>query len=100
MGLVLLFLGAVFLIASVANPYRLVVGIPLIGVGTLLVVYPLRRPKILEVRVSWDPSGKLAVQEFKCPYCDAPLPAPKPGQEFIKCPYCGKTIKIVEEPLW
>jgi len=98
---VLLVLGALFLIAALARPERVLVGAPLLAVGALL-AYRLAkpRPQILEVKVSWDPSGRLAVEQLKCPYCGAPLPEPKPGQEYIKCKYCGRVAKLVEEPRW
>ena len=100
-SIILLGLGGIFVIASAVSPYRLLIGIPLMIAG-LAIAYKLlkEKPKIIEVRVSWDPSGKLLVEELKCPYCGASLPEPKPGQEFIKCEYCGRTIKLVEEPRW
>jgi len=97
----MLFFGAIFLIASVVNPYRILVGFPLLVGGTVIAYRLLKpRPRVVEVKVSWDPSGRLDVEELKCPYCGASLPEPKPGQEFIKCPYCGRTVKLVEEPKW
>ena len=100
-SVVLLGLGAIFVIASAVNPYRLLIGIPLMA-GGLAVAYRVlkEKPQIVEVKVSWDPSGKLLVEELKCPYCGASLPEPKPGQEFIKCRYCGRTVRLVEEPRW
>ncbi|RLE68041.1 MAG: hypothetical protein DRJ43_06280 [Thermoprotei archaeon] len=97
----LLGLGALFLIASLARFERILVGAPLLVCGFILAYRLLKpRPQVLEVKVSWDPSGKLAVEELKCPYCGASLPAPEPGQEYIKCKYCGRTVKLVEEPIW
>ena len=102
-SLPLLGLGLLFIIAAF-NPgyeYRLIIGSisTLIALAILYIAHK-PQPKIMEVKVTWEPSGKLKTQELTCPYCRAPLPPPKPGQEYIKCPYCGKTIKITEEPIW
>ncbi len=100
-AIVLIGLGALFTIASAAKTYRLAIGIPLLLAGIAISAYLLKpKPQIVELKVSWDPSGRIAVEELKCPYCGASLPAPEPAQEYIKCGYCGKTIKLVEEPRW
>ena len=98
-----IFLGFIFTVAAFTpgKIYRLFVGIPLLLAGFGLIFYLLKpEPKILTVSVRWDPSGKVVVEELKCPYCGAPLPEPEPGEEYLKCTYCGKTVKIVEEPIW
>ena len=102
-SLVLIFLGFIFIIAAFfpGKIYRIAIGAPMIALGGLLIYRLLKpKPKILTVTVKWDPSGKVIVEELKCPYCGAPLPPPKPGMEYIKCPYCGRTVKILEEPIW
>ncbi len=98
---ILLLLGAIFLIASIVRPERIIIGGILFGGGIALAIYASKsKPQIVELKVSWDPSGKLTTEELKCPYCGATLPPPKPGQEYIVCPYCGRTIKLIEEPKW
>ncbi|OYT30833.1 MAG: hypothetical protein B6U94_05135 [Thermofilum sp. ex4484_79] len=100
-AIALILLGSIFLIASVVKPYRLFIGVALFGGGIAIALYAVKsKPKIVELKVSWNPSGKLTTEELKCPYCGASLPLPSPGQEFIKCPYCGRTVKLIEEPKW
>ncbi|MCD6457257.1 MAG: hypothetical protein J7K82_00275 [Thermoproteales archaeon] len=100
---ILVLTGLIFTIAAFTpgKTYRLFIGVPLLAAGLGIVIYALKpEPKILTISVKWDPSGKIITEELKCPYCNAPLPPPKPGADIIKCPYCGKTIKITEEPIW
>jgi len=103
LALFLLFLGTVFLIAAFkpGKEYRFGVSIILFVMGMLLIIRLLRsKPKIVEIRVTWSPSGEITLEELRCPKCGASLPLPKPGQDYIKCPYCGTIVKIVEEPKW
>ena len=100
-SVLLLGLGVLFLIASMVRPERALVGGPMLA-GGLLLAYKLLRPQpqVLEVKVSWDPSGKLAVEELKCPHCGASLPLPEPGKDVVRCRYCGRLVRLVEEPKW
>ncbi|HDD64477.1 MAG: hypothetical protein B6U94_07300 [Thermofilum sp. ex4484_79] len=105
LGLFLIGLGAIFIIASTVpgKSYRLMIGVALSALSLPLLYFAFKpTPKIVkyEVKVSWDPSGKLAVEELRCPKCGATLPPPKPGDEYVKCQYCGAVIKLVEEPIW
>lgn len=100
---ILLFFGVVFIIASTTpgKIYRLPVGLILTGASIAIFYMLLKpKPKIYKIEVTWQPSGEIAVEALTCPKCGAPLPKPKPGQEYLKCPYCGATIKLVEKPIW
>jgi DNA-directed RNA polymerase subunit RPC12/RpoP len=101
----LIFLGAIFLLASVYATSRLLVGAILIvaglgvalltlkaGVGQAPVKYELQMP------------GSLKVDSIKCPNCGAGLDPSKiqlkQGAPTIKCSYCGNEFEVAEEPKW
>lgn len=101
LGLVILFLGLVFLIGG-----RGIVGTVMIGVGTFLLVMGLRRPATRDVvvRRELELSGDVSLESMKCSMCGASLASEnvteKAGAVFVECPYCRGEYQIEEAPKW
>jgi predicted Zn finger-like uncharacterized protein len=102
---VLIFLGIVFLIASIYALSRLLVGAVLIvaGVGIALAV---SRAGAVQAPIKYELElpGGLKVDSMKCPNCGASLDPSKMQLKLnapsIKCPYCGNEFEVSEEPKW
>ena len=95
------FLGVLFLLASAMNLNRLMVGIILIMIALVLAIFIFRSTvKPPPITVYWKPSGKVKLEELKCPSCGAPLNVENPSVSRVVCQYCSKAIEITEEPQW
>ena len=99
---VLGFLGVLYLLASaVEDPMRLWKGIILIGIALVLVSFVSKSlVKPPSITVHWSPSGRVKLEELKCPNCNAPLRVENPSVTRVVCQYCGRVVEIVEEPKW
>ena len=102
---ILVFLGIIFLLASVYALSRLIVGTILVAAG-LALVFLAWRSGVSQAPVKYElqmPSS-LKVDSIKCPNCGASLDPSKmqlkQGAPTIKCSYCGKEFEIAEEPKW
>ena len=102
---ILVFLGIIFLLASVYAVSRLVVGAILVAAG-LAFAFLAWRSGVSQAPVKYElqmPSS-LKVDSIKCPNCGASLDPSKmqlkQGAPTIKCSYCGNEFEIAEEPKW
>lgn len=101
----LMFLGIMFLLASVYASSRLLVGAILIVAG-LGVAFLTWRAGVSQASVKYELQmpGGLKVDSIKCPNCGAGLDPSKmqlkQGAPTIKCSYCGNEFEVAEEPKW
>jgi len=110
-GIVLLFLGAVFLIA--AGSGDIVIGLVMVVLALVLFALVYRWEKIAATKptlvsqtfnVKMEGSGKMDDKEMKCKSCGAPLTDKDlkvvQGGVMVTCPYCGATYAMEEAPKW
>jgi len=101
----LIFLGIIFLLASVYAASRLLVGAILIMAG-LGIAYLTWRAGASQTPVKYELQmpGSLKVDSIKCPNCGAGLDPSKmqlkQGAPTIKCSYCGNEFEVAEAPKW
>jgi len=101
----LVFLGLVFLLASVYVISRLLVGALLTIVG-VAIAFLTWRANIAPTSVKYEieTPGNLKLDSVKCPNCGAGLDPSKMemrmGAPWVKCVYCGKEFEVTEEPKW
>jgi uncharacterized membrane protein len=99
---VLFILGAIFALASVYAPTRLVVATIFFVVGFGIAYYIARKPKVTIQRLEF--SGQMKAIALKCPNCSASISSDRikivQGVPYATCAYCGHTFEIVEEPKW
>jgi uncharacterized membrane protein len=99
---VLFLLGAIFALASVYAPTRLIVAALFFAVGFGIVYYITRKPKVNIQRLEF--SGQMKAVALKCPNCSASITSDRikivSGVPYATCAYCGHTFEIVEEPKW
>jgi len=101
----LIFLGIIFLLASVYAASRLLVGTILVvaGLGIALLIW---KSGVIQAPVKYELQmpGSLKVDSIKCPNCGAGLDPSKmqlkQGAPAIKCSYCGNEFEVAEEPKW
>lgn len=105
-GLVLLGLGAIFLMASPVIPElavnRAIIGVVMLGAGVaVLVGLRLRQNVVVEQRVTLKPTK---IKEMKCKNCSAALSDKdftiKNDIVIVKCTYCGALYELADEPTW
>jgi len=102
---ILVFLGIIFLLASVYAVSRLVVGAILVSAG-LLLAFLAWRSGVSQAPVKYELQmpGSLKVDSIKCPNCGAGLDPSKmqlkQGAPTVKCSYCGNEFEVAEEPKW
>jgi len=110
-GIVLLFLGAVFLIA--AGSGDIVIGLVMVVLALVLFALVYRWEKIAATKptlvsqtfnVKMEGSGKMDDKEMRCKSCGAPLTDKDlkvvQGGVMVTCPYCGATYAMEEAPKW
>ena len=108
-GIIFLFFGAIFALASSYAPTRLIVATLLFIVGFVLFVagfgiayYITKKPKTIVQKL--ELSGQMKAVALKCPNCSASVDASEikivSGVPYATCPYCGQTFEIAEEPKW
>jgi len=102
---VLIFLGAIFLMASAYAISRLLVGATLTLVGLAIAMLTWRAgAQQAAVKYEIQTPGSLRLEPLKCPNCTATLDPSKMqlklGAPSIKCPYCGSEFEVSEEPKW
>ena len=110
-GIVLLFLGAVFLIA--AGSGDIVIGLVMVVLALVLFALVYRWEKIAAAKptlvsqtfnVKMEGSGKMDDKEMRCKSCGAPLTDKDlkvvQGGVMVTCPYCGATYAMEEAPKW
>ena len=101
----LLFLGVIFLLASMYAVSRLLVGTVLTLAGLAIAVVTWRAGVTQpSVKYEIQTSGTLRAESLRCPNCGAGLDPStmqlKAGAPMIMCPYCGKESEVTEEPKW
>jgi hypothetical protein len=101
----LIFLGIIFLLASVYAASRLLVGAILVlaGLGIATLTWKAGASQAA-VKYELEMPGSLKVGSIKCPNCAAGLDPStmqlKQGTPTVKCPYCGNEFEVSEEPKW
>ncbi len=101
LGLVVVFLGLVFVIGG-----RPVPGLVILGTGIVLAVLGLRgtRTKNVIVRNELELSGDVKLEDLQCRYCGAALRSEhvslRAGTVFVSCPYCRREYQLEEAPKW
>ena len=105
-ALAVAFLGFVFLVGNQGQPVRIIVGVVLL-VAAAAIVYLGQRaliPRDTTTTQQIDLSGDVALAEFRCRSCNAPLSKDqidvKAGAIFVECDHCGATFQVEEEPKW
>jgi hypothetical protein len=99
-------LGFVFLVGNQGQFIRIAVGVILL-IAAGAIVY-LGRSSASSTGATLtqniDLSGDVALEEFRCRSCNAPLSKEqidvKAGAIFIECDHCGATYQVEEEPKW
>jgi uncharacterized Zn-finger protein len=101
----LIFLGIIFLLASVYVASRLLVGAILVlaGLGIAILAWKAGVSQA-PVKYELQMPGSLKVGSIKCPNCGAGLDPStmqlKQGAPTVKCSYCGNEFEVTEEPKW
>jgi hypothetical protein len=101
----LVFLGVIFLLASVYATSRLLVGtvLTLAGVAVAFLMWRAGAAPP-SVKYEIETPGSLKLDSIKCPNCGAGLDPSKielrVGAPWVKCVYCGKEFEVAEEPKW
>lgn len=101
----LIFLGVIFLLASVYAVSRLLVG-AILTVAGLVLAFLTWRAGASQALIKYELQmpGSLKVDLIKCPNCGAGLDPSKmqlkQGAPTIKCSYCGNEFEVAEEPKW
>lgn len=99
-------LGFVFLIGSQGLVSRIIIGVVLLIAAGAIVFLGQRAttPKQVVNSQKIDLSGDVALEEFRCRSCNAPLSSEQitveAGAIFVECDHCGATYQVEEEPKW
>jgi hypothetical protein len=103
-GVILILLGAIFLIGFQGQIGRLIIGILLVGGGILLLASSRMRPRQTTFVQKVDLTGDISTQEVKCKNCGSTLSnksvAVRAGAVFISCEFCGTQYQLEEAPKW
>ncbi len=110
-GIVLLFLGLIFIIASGLENTSVGAVMVLIAVGMFYFVYRAEKleaakPTLVSqtFNVKMEGSGKFDEKEMKCKSCGAPITEKDlkivQGGVMVTCSYCGAAYALQEEPKW
>jgi len=110
-GIVILFLGLIFIVAS--GTENIVTGavMVLVAVGIFVFFYytekvQASKPTLVSqtFNVKMEGSGKLEEKEMKCRTCGAPITEKDlkivQGGVMVTCSYCGAAYSLQEEPKW
>ena len=102
LGLMILFLGLVFLIGG-----RPVTGVVIILVGGSLAYTGLRRKpaaRNIIVKRQLELSGDVELEDLQCRSCGAGLSSEnvsvRAGAVFVACPFCNTEYQLEEAPKW
>jgi DNA-directed RNA polymerase subunit RPC12/RpoP len=110
-GIVILFLGLIFVVAS--GTENIVTGsvMVLAAVGIFVFIYytekiQASKPTLVSqtFNVKMEGSGKLQEKDMKCRTCGAPVTEKDlkivQGGVMVTCSYCGAAYSLQEEPKW
>ena len=101
----LIFLGIIFLLASVYAISRLLVG-AILTVAGLAITLLTRKTGASQPPIKYELQmpGSLKIDSIKCPNCGAGLDPLKiqlkQGAPTVRCSYCGNEFEVAEEPKW
>jgi hypothetical protein len=105
-AIVLMGLGAIFLMAAPAIPdtfvSRLATGLAMLGAGVIIIVgLRLRQRVVVEAKITLKPTE---IKEMKCKNCSASLSDKdytiKNGTVIVKCTFCGSLYELADNPVW
>jgi hypothetical protein len=110
-AIVLLLLGAIFMIA--AGTQNLITGAVLLVIAAMLLLFVYRSQKIEAAKptlvtqnfnVKMEGTGQTEQKELKCRSCGAPLSEKDlkvvQGGVIVSCPYCKTVTALEESPKW
>lgn len=111
MGIILLFLGLIFLMGSAGESINIAIGIVMIIIGCLffLIIYRVDyaravQPKLVSQTVEVDLSGEKTIKDLKCKNCGSKLSEDELGMIsggiIVKCGYCDSVYELEEKPKW
>ena len=110
-GVVILFLGLIFIVASGTENVMTGAVMVLVAVGIFVFVYytekiQASKPTLVSqtFNVKMEGSGRLDEKEMKCRTCGAPITEKDlkivQGGVMVTCSYCGAAYSLQEEPKW
>jgi DNA-directed RNA polymerase subunit RPC12/RpoP len=110
-GVVILFLGLIFIVASGTENVITGAVMVLVAVGIFVFVYyaekiQASKPTLVSqtFNVKMEGSGRLDEKEMKCRTCGAPITQKDlkivQGGVMVTCSYCGSAYSLQEEPKW
>jgi DNA-directed RNA polymerase subunit RPC12/RpoP len=110
-GVVILFLGLIFIVASGTENILTGSVMVLVAVGIFVFTYytekiQASKPTLVSqtFNVKMEGSGKLQEKEMKCRTCGAPITEKDlkivQGGVMVTCSYCGAAYSLQEEPKW
>jgi len=110
-GVVILFLGLIFIVASGTENMITGAVMILVAVGIFVFVYysekiQASKPTLVSqtFNVKMEGSGRLDEKEMKCRTCGAPITEKDlkivQGGVMVTCSYCGAAYSLQEEPKW
>ena len=105
------FFGVLFIWSAFGDPFsasNLVIGMIMIGVGSVIMVIVTRKNKAeraaKNVTYNIDLGGEIKAQKLVCEKCGGALGKDDislvAGVPTVTCPYCGVTYQFTEEPKW
>ncbi|MDD1772047.1 MAG: hypothetical protein LUQ09_03920 [Methanomassiliicoccales archaeon] len=110
-AIVLLLLGAIFLMA--ASTQDLITGAVLMVIAAMLLLFVYRSQKVEAAKptlvtqnfnVKMEGTGQTEQNELKCRSCGAPLSEKDlmvaQGAVIVSCPYCKTVTTLEESPKW
>lgn len=111
LGIILLFLGFIFLIGSSGLFINIAIGIVMIIIGCIffLMLYRMehavaKQPKLVSQTVKVDLPGQKEIKTLKCRGCGARLSDKDLGMisggVIVKCSYCNIVYELEEKPKW
>jgi cytochrome c biogenesis protein CcdA len=111
MGIILLFLGLIFLMGSSGETMNIAIGIVMIVLGCLffLIIYRVDyakavQPKLMSQTVKVDLPGEKDLKSLKCKNCGSKLSENDLGMisggVIVKCGYCDSVYELEEKPKW
>jgi len=101
---ILMFLGIIFLIASVYESTRIITGFVFVIASFLIIFYIYKTRPLPLKRYQVELPSEMKTKTLKCPNCSASISMENvkvvSGLTYASCPYCGHHFQLTEEPKW